>query len=203
MGLKHQAAAARKWRSAARQVAQHFPAHLPPLLFLSDPARIQNPVDVVHALPAAVGVIYRHFGASDRVSVAHQLAAACAEHERCFLIAADPLLARETGAHGVHWPEAIAHKASKWHGQFALQTASAHSPAAIRRAYKIGLDAALVSTVFASNSASAAAPLGVARFKTWTRAAPLPVYALGGVNADNAGSVANFAGLAAIEGLLP
>lgn len=118
------------------------------------------------------------------------------------MIAADPELALKTGADGVHWPEAMRQRALKWQGQFALQTGSAHSPAAIRAADQAGLDAVLVSTVFASNSSSASKPLGVARFRSWTKAAPLPVYGLGGVNADNAGSLADIAGLAAIDGFL-
>lgn len=202
MGLKHQAAAARKWRSAARQVARHFPAHLPPLLFLTDPKRTPDPISVIGTLPVETGVIYRHFGADDRHIIARQLVAACAHRGLTFLIAADPELALETGADGVHWPESMRQRALKWHGHFALQTGSAHSPAAIRAAHQAGLDAVLVSTVFGSNSASASAPLGVARFRGWIKAAPLPVYGLGGVTADNAGSIADIAGLAAIDGFL-
>jgi len=203
MALKHQAAAARKWRSAIRRVQQHFPPHLPPALFLTDPKRTPDPVAVAEALPAGMGVIYRHFGATDRETTAHVLAETCAKRGLQLLIAADPELALTTGADGVHWPEALLASATKWHGKFALQTASAHSPAAIRAAYRAGLDAALVSSVFASNSPSASAPIGLSRFRSWIGATPLPVYALGGVNADNAGSVAAIAGLAAIEGFLP
>nr|WP_197501510.1 thiamine phosphate synthase [Hyphomonas sp. Mor2] len=201
-GLKHQAAAARKWRSAIRQVERHFPSYLPPALFLTDPKRTPDPASLVERLPESVGVVYRHFGAADRQMTAQKLARACAQSERCFLIAADPELALAVSADGVHWPEATASSASKWLGKFALQTGSAHSPAAIRAADKAGLDAVLVSTVFASKSASASAPLGLSRFRTWTGNARLPVYALGGVGAENAQSVAGFAGLAAIEGFL-
>lgn len=72
---------------------------------------------------------------------------------------------------------------------------------AVRRATEIGMDAALVSTVFPSNSPSASRPMGPARFRLLAQTAPLPVYALGGVNPSNAGQVASFAGLAAIDGL--
>ena len=44
--------------------------------------------------------------------------------------------------------------------------------------------------------------MGAARFRQLAQTSPLPVYALGGVNADTAGRVAGFAGLAAIEGVL-
>lgn len=203
MGLKHQAAAARKWRSAIRRVERHFPPHLPPALFLTDPKRTPDPVAVVETLPAGMGVLYRHFGSADRAATAQALAEACAQRGLQFLIAADPELAQTTGADGVHWPEALLASAAKWHGKFVLQTASAHGPAAIRAAHLAGMDAALVSPAFASNSPSASTPIGLSRFRSWIGAAPLPAYALGGVNADNAGSVAAFAGLAAIEGFLP
>jgi thiamine-phosphate pyrophosphorylase len=202
MGLKHQAASARKWRSAARQVTRHFPAHLPPLLFMTDPKRTPDPISVITTLPPEAGVVYRHFGATDRYATARELAEVCAQRGVSFLIAADPELALKTGADGVHWPEAMRRRALKWQGQFALQTGSAHSPAAIRAAHQAGLDAVLVSTVFASNSPSASEPLGLARFRSWAKAAPLPVYGLGGVTSDNAGSLADIAGLAAIDGFL-
>lgn len=203
MGLKHQAAAARKWRSAARQVSRHFPAHLPPLLFLTDPERTPDPVSVVASLPQEAGVIYRHFGADDRLSVAQRLVEACRQRRLCFLVAADPELAQEIGADGVHWPERLSKEAANWRGQLRLQTGSAHSQSAIRAGHQIGLDAVLVSTVFPSNSASATAPLGVPRFRAWVKAAPLPVYGLGGVSPSNAGQLADIAGLAAIDGFLP
>ena len=201
--MKHQAAAARKWRTAIRRVERHFPSHLPPALFLTDPQRTPDPVSVVAALPDRTGVIYRHFGAADREDMAFQLAEACARRDLRFLIAADPDLALACDADGVHWPEARLAEAAKWLGKFKLQTGSAHSPIAIRQAGIAGVDAVLISSVFASNSPSASAPLGVSRFKAWTRAAPVPVYALGGVNADNAQSIAGHAGIAAIEAFMP
>lgn len=62
-------------------------------------------------------------------------------------------------------------------------TAAAHGEAAIRRARMAGCGAVIVSTVFASNSASAGRPMGPIRFAALVRRAGLPVYALGGVNA--------------------
>lgn len=203
MGLKHQAASARKWRAAIRQVERHFPAHLPPLLFLTDPKRTRDPVAVISTLPEGSGVIYRHFGAYDRDLVARQLRDVCSKCEIRLLIASDPDLATHIGADGVHWPEAKLAEAQTWRRKFALQTSSAHSPAAIRRAARSGMDAVLFSAVFPSNSPSAPCPLGPQRFKAIAQGADLPLYALGGVTAENAEQVASHAGLAAIEGLIP
>lgn len=202
MGLKHQAAAARKWRTAIRQVREHFSAYLPPAFFLTDPKRVPNPLAVIPALPEGTGVIYRHFGAKDRAKTAAKLQALCAKENRLLLIAADPNLARTVGADGVHWPEARLSEARHWRGRFFIQTASAHSIRAIHKIDRAGLDAALVSTVFASRSPSASAPMRAHKFRQMTQTNPLPIYGLGGLSAQNAASIAKYGGLAAIEGLL-
>lgn len=152
-------------------------------------------------LPIGSGILYRHYGADDRFDVAVTLAGIARRRGLKLLIAADPRLAAEVGAHGVHWPEARLHDALKWHGRFQVQTASAHSRKAITRAEQSGVNAALVSTVFPSNSPSAGPAMGAASFIELCRQSPLPLYALGGVNSGNAVSVAGFGGLAAIEGL--
>ncbi len=158
---------------------------------------------MVRILPPGSGVIYRHFGAPDRETVARQLRDICSQCEVRLLIAGDPDLAASVNADGVHWPEAKLAEAENWRGTFALQTASAHAPAAIHRAEIAGMDAVLFSAVFPSNSPSASVPLGPQRFRDIAQRADIPVYALGGVTSENAELVADHAGLAAIEGLLP
>lgn len=202
MGLKHQAAKARKWRSAIREVEHHLPRHLPPVLFLTDPQRVNDPVRAIGRLPSGAGVIYRHFGASNRHDIARQMVKVCAERGLTFLVGADPELAAYVEADGVHWPEARLTEARHWRGHFHIQTASAHSQRALTLALRTGMDAAMVSTVFASNSASASRPLGASRFRRLAKTSPLPIYALGGVNARTASRLSQVSGLAAIEGLL-
>ena len=82
-------------------------------------------------------------------------------------------------------------------------TASAHSPEELRMLARYPVDAALVSTVFASNSPSARAPLGALRLRTIARSSACPVFALGGVSAGNAAQVAGFSGIAAVDALTP
>lgn len=201
MGLKHQAAAARKWRSAARQVARHFPAHLSPLLFVTDPERTPDPVAIASRLPAGSGVLFRHFGSADRQELAAALAHICTRRRLGLLIAADPDLAMAVSADGVHWPEEKLRQASRWRGRFRVQTASAHSRAALIRAANAGMDAALFSTVFPSQSDSATAPVGPIRFRQISRSATLPIYALGGVNAGNVDQIAANGGAASVSGI--
>ena len=199
MGLKHQAAVARKWRSAIRQVKQHFPACLPPLLFLTDPDRAADPLARINILPAGAGVIYRHFGSPDRVQQAELMAELCARQSRPLLISADPALACFVNAAGVHWPEARLAAARAWRGSFALQTASAHSRAALVRAAHLGMDAVLLSTAFASDSPSAGRPIGPVKFRRYCQQSPLPTYGLGGLNHVTASRIARFAGLSGVS----
>ncbi|MEM9842506.1 MAG: thiamine phosphate synthase, partial [Pseudomonadota bacterium] len=64
------------------------------------------------------------------------------------------------------------------------------------------VNAVLLSTVFVSNSSSAGAPIGAVRYRQLARSSPMPLYALGGVNAENAQRVADVSALAAIEGFV-
>ena len=201
MTLKHQAGLDRKLLRAIRRTRLHLPAHLPGLIFLTDPQRTPDPMRTAARLPAGSGVIYRHFGADDRTSIASALARLARQKGLSLLLAADPALALAVGADGVHWPEARLGEAHAWRGTFAIQTASAHSRRAIDRAWQAGMDAALVSTIFTSRSASAGRPIGPARLARLAAGTDLALYGLGGVNADNAGQIAGFAGLAAIDGI--
>ncbi len=177
---------------------------LPRAYFITDPKRTPDPVRIAAQLPAGFGVIYRHFGAVDRVETARALARVCRRRRLVLLIAADPELALAVGADGVHWPQArlrgLRVRREGW-----IETASAHGPADIARAARLGVDAALLSPVFASNSPSAGAALGVMRLARLAGEAALPVIALGGVKARNAGRAmarGRAAGWAAIEAVL-
>lgn len=199
MGLKHQADVTRKWYTAVRQVQRHFPKHLPPMFFLTDPDRTPDPGVRIATLPKQCGVIFRHFGASDKYSRATLLSDLCRQEQRPFLIAADPDLAAAVGATGVHWPESRLTSARKWRARFELQTASAHSRAAVLRAERMGMNAVLCSTVFQSNSPSAGRPMGVTKFRLFVGRASLPIYGLGGVCSNTADRIASFSGLSGVS----
>lgn len=201
MTLKHQSRARRKMRCVIRQSTRSVLTPDIPLLFLTDPQRTPDILSIAARLPAGTGVVYRHFGASDRRDMAHALARVCRRKGLAFLIAADPKLALSVGAHGVHWPEAQLARAGRYRGAFAYQTASAHSRTAIWQADNAGIDAALVSAVFPSRSPSAGPAMGAIRFRNLARHSPLPLYALGGVNSLTGPRIAAYAGLAGIEGI--
>lgn len=178
---------------------------LPRLLFVTDPERTPDPDAVAARLPAGCGVIYRAFGAPDALARARGLAAIAADRGLLLLIGADVALAEACGAGGVHLPErAVAAAAAlrAAHPDWIL-TAAAHGPEAAVLAAQAGCDAVLASTVFPSASPSAGPPMGVRAFEALVAAAPLPVYALGGVNARTAARLAGSGaqGFAVVEGL--
>lgn len=193
--------AERKLRTAARVAGRHLPGFLPPILYLTDPARTPEPVVTASRLSSCHGLVYRHYGQPKHDIVAASLAEVCRKRHVTFLIANDPELAIEVGADGVHWPFTERARARRWRRRFALMTSSAHTPNQLRLLQDAGVDAALLSTAFPSDSPSARKPLGPLRFRNLARASELPTYALGGLNANTAGQVAPVAGIAAIEGI--
>jgi thiamine-phosphate pyrophosphorylase len=117
------------------------------------------------------------------------------------LIAGDPALARAIGANGLHLPEARAREAAHWRAKNPgwLITASAHSLRAALSAQ--AADAVLLSPVFATDSHKSAPPLSAARARAIARGVPVPVFALGGVTAQNSVLLSGFSGIAAISAL--
>lgn len=169
---------------------------------MTDPTRTPDPAAIAARLPKGWGVIYRHFGADDRVAMATKLARICHQRGLVLLVSADPALAARIGADGVHWPEVRLRGVRKRSPRF-IETASAHSRIGIARARALRLDAALLSTVFPSRSPSGGKAMGALRFRLIAREAALPVYALGGVNERNAAHVTTHsAGWAAIDAVL-
>jgi len=194
------AAAARLARAAARLGGPASP--VPALTLFTDPVRTPDPVTLAARLPAGSTVLFRHFGRPDTIAQGRALSAAAQARGLVLLIAADPHLALQLGADGVHWPEARLREARRWRGRFALATASAHDPAALRRAAG-QVDAVFLSPVFASRSSGAGRPLGVQRAAAMVRHAQLPVHALGGIDHQKARRLAGlgFSGIGAVDAL--
>ena len=180
-------------------------AHLPPLILMTDIVRLPDPLPAIRRLPPGSAVIVRHPDPLARRTLAAGLLEVCRAAGVRLLIAADPRLAEALGADGVHLPEALVRAGRRRRRPGWLVTAAAHSPRALRRAADAGADAALLSPVFATRSHPGAPAIGAVRFTAWARAAPLPVYALGGVTPETAGRLADSGacGFAGIAGLGP
>jgi thiamine-phosphate pyrophosphorylase len=168
-----------------------------PLVLMTDD-RKADWVRAARALPQGSMVVVRGRDAKQRRMLAEQL-----QGLATLLIADDPVLAAETGAAGLHLPEARMREAAHWRARYPhwIITASAHSLRALMGAHM--LDAVFLSPVFATTSHKQARPLTPVRAAFIAAHSPIPVYALGGINSRNAALLAPaFSGIAAIGSLL-
>jgi thiamine-phosphate pyrophosphorylase len=168
-----------------------------PLVLMTDD-RDADWIGAAKRLPRGSIVVVRSRDAERRAALAETLHGIAP-----LLIADDPLLAQKIGAAGLHLPEARMKQAHHWRLRRPdwIITSSAHSLSALMDAHM--LDAMFLSPVFATASHASARPLGPTRAAFVAAAAPVPVYALGGVTARNASLLAPaFSGIAAIGSLL-
>jgi len=170
------------------------------MLFVTDPERTPDPAAIARRLPRGSGIVYRAFGAPDALG---DLTAIARRTGLTLLIGADERLARKAAAQGLHLPERLVHRLPRLRARYPrwLITTAAHSPAAVRRAARLGADAVLLSTIFESRSPSAGRPIGPIRLAAIARSAPVPVYALGGVGMKNARRLlaSSVVGIAAVD----
>lgn len=178
-------------------------ALLPPLLLLSDEARLPDPAPALKVLPAGSGFVFRHYDDPHRKQTATGLRDLAGSRNILFLVAGDVELAVALEADGCHMPEHRLADLARCADTFAFNTAAAHSGAALAAAACHGATAALLSPVFPTKSHPGAPSLGVKGADALAAAAALPVYALGGVNSRTAPALSGstFAGFAGIEGL--
>jgi thiamine-phosphate pyrophosphorylase len=163
-------------------------------------------VPACDAQRVAVQLRAKHLPRQALADLARELRALTRDVGVQLLINGDSELARESCADGVHLPEAspapspspTLSAARTQLGAAALIGVSCHDPAGLTRAAHGGASYATLSPVF--ESPGKGAPLGLPRFAEWTQAAPLPVFALGGVNAASAAALkrAGASGLAVI-----
>ena len=176
---------------------------LPSLLFFTDPERTPDPEAIAARLPRGAGVVFRAFGAADALERGARLKTIAKDRGLILLIGQDAGLAARLGADGVHLPERLAHRARRLKAAHPhwIVTAAAHSPRAARRALAAGGDAVVVSTVFASRSASAGRPIGAVRLALLVRRVKGPVYGLGGIDNKKARLLkgTGLAGVAAVD----
>jgi thiamine-phosphate pyrophosphorylase len=174
---------------------------------MTDEIRLHDPVAAARALPKGAAIILRRTDAKARGRLAERLRGIAHERGLILLIAGDPWLAQSVHAHGLHLPQARACEAAHWkalHPSW-LITVAAHSEASLLRARACRADAALLGPAFPTLSHVERKSLGVSCFRLMAGRAALPVYALGGVNAQTVLRLAGarLIGIAAIEGLMP
>ena len=156
-------------------------------------------------LPDGAGVVFRAFGAADAVEQGLRLRTITTARGLVLLVGADIALAEALGADGVHLPERLRDQAAalRFEQPAGLITVAAHDRAAVEAASALDIDALVVSPVFASNSPSAGAPLGLKGLTALVTATDKPVYALGGLRPDTVEGLekTGIVGLAAVEAL--
>lgn len=108
-------------------------------------------------------------------------------------------------AEGLHLNSRQLREWSKRPGHVEMLSASCHNQEDLKRAQAIGVDFAVLSPVLPTRSHPDAAPLGWEQFAQWADEAAVPVYALGGMNADlcETAWLHGAQGVAGIRGLWP
>ena len=184
-------------------------APLPRLILMTDSVRLPDPLAAAERLPRGSAVIVREADPVRRAELVRRLLPCCRRRRIRLLIAADARLAAI--GDGLHLPEAMLRRGyGRWPARRngTLLTAAAHSPLAIRRAAAREVDAVLLAPVFATASHPGAAALGPLRFARMVWYSPLPVYALGGIDAASAlrlrgSGAAGFAAIGALAAAPP
>ncbi len=190
-------------RVAAELRENSAACRLSPLVFMTDPARVADPVSIARRLPEGCAIIYRHFGDPKHAKTLREITRT--RHQQ-LLIGNDPNLAEAIDADGVHFPrDADLAGPITWRAKHpdwiitmaGLKTGEYHAPLH-------SLDALILSSVFPSRSPSAGEPIGVTALKSRAARLPVPIIALGGIDAGTAPILrgTGVTGLAAIGGLI-
>jgi thiamine-phosphate pyrophosphorylase len=178
--------------------------NLPPLILMTDDQRDTDYVEAVRALPSGSAVIVRHRDPAKRERLAVALCDLARPLGIRCLIAGDETLAEQLNADGIHASEADLARIEAWRARHPrwLINGAIHGADAAARAE--GADALILAPVFPTPSHPQATALGVETFQAISSRLRVPVYALGGVTAENADQLAatHAAGIALIGGWL-
>ena len=193
-----------KLSEVASQLNSDSEVVLPSLLFLTDELRITDPLSIAKCLPKGSGIVLRDYENSDRLTIAKKLAEISYDRDLTLLIGDDIEIAQLIRADGVHFREKnIPTTNLKEINEDFIFTVAAHSLESLHKAGRVGASAALLSPVFSTKSHPDQKPLGVRNFRNLVSKSPLPIYALGGINNNNAHELlsSKAIGLAAIDGI--
>jgi thiamine-phosphate pyrophosphorylase len=165
---------------------------LPRLWLMTDERQGDGLLDAIARLPDRAGIVFRHYSLTEvaRRDLFDRVRAAA---PGLVLLAGPARQALAWGADGSHGP-------GPGPGP-GLRSAPVHDHARIRAAERNGAGLLFLSPAFSTNSHPGARPLGLARFAWLARRTPLPVIALGGMNAARGRRLASFGayGWAAID----
>lgn len=142
----------------------------------------------------------------ERLALAKELLIVTRRHGVPLIINDDPMLAKESGADGVHLGQgdgAVA-DARKLLGAKSIIGVSAHHPKEAKAAYLAGADYLGCGAAFGSATKGDAGQISLATLEESARSVPIPVVAIGGIGAHNAKELFHrgLAGIAVISAIL-
>lgn len=174
---------------------------LPRLWLMTDERQGERLWPALGALPRGSGVIVRHYSLENKArrALIARIGKIARARRLTLVVAGSAQDARAARADGFHartghiGPRAL------------LRTAAVHSLTELRAAERIGADLVFLSPAFATESHPGARPMGQLRFGRLVRQSPVPVIALGGMNARRARALRRFGiyGWAGIGALTP
>ena len=172
------------------------PLPFPPLLVITDRRRARRPLEEVAAALFEGGCRWlslreKDLPAEERLALLRRLVALGRRWDATVGVHEDVAAARAAGAGAVHLPDRAMTAASRTRFDDAMLVGvSAHGATRIAAAAAQGADYVTISPIFASASKPGYGPeLGLATVMALSEGAPLPVIALGGIDATNIGSV--------------
>lgn len=172
---------------------------------MTDDTRLSDPLRYLTALPPESAVIVRARNSNRIIAQAEALKQSAPA--RMWILAAimtpmTPMM-RTPAIDGFHLPELGLRRWRKYQlqrRQCSLVTAAVHSRLAAWRASLLGVDAVLLSPVFATSSHPGGRHLGLYRFARIAQCISVPVIALGGISAKDVRRV-RLAGASGIAGI--
>ena len=177
---------------------------LPPVLVITDRHQAKRPLDDIAAALFAAGGRWlslreKDLPPTERVALLRRLVELGRPIGATVTVHDDIAAALATGARGVHLPrDGDVRLARERLGPGALIGISTHNLEEAKRAAAAGADYATLSPIFLSASKPGYGPgLGLAGLTGVAAAVPIPIVALGGIDAGNAGTC-RVAGAAAV-----
>lgn len=183
---------------------------LPPLIYMTDGAVHKHPEYIIDKMPAGSMVILRDYDHENRYELGKALRYICLSRKIMFLVAGDFALSLSLEADGIHLPEFMVTEAGKIRSEYPdyFISGAAHDEKAVKAAHKLGLDAVLLAPIFPTEShpethADSNLIIGLKKLTAICQNNEIPIYALGGVNRQNAVDLldSGAVGIAAIRAL--